>query len=131
MMFPGESVSPGFFLWASGFVFAPEARGIAHTGRGGAGVKTPAPFPCLSPAFALVLSIEGKNMTDAETLAKYEAARDEVLTDGHTVSVDGREWKRDNLDVLEKLIDKYRVRVRQASGSVLRGAGFIVPGRMR
>ena len=58
--------------------------GIAHTGRG---VNPPAPFPCLSPAFALVLSADGKHMTDAETLAKYEAVRDEVLTDGHTVSV--------------------------------------------
>lgn len=68
--------------------------------------------------------------TDSEVLAVYESARDEVLTNGYSVSVDGREWRRDNLAALERMIDKYRIRVNQTTrGSILDNARFGAPYR--
>lgn len=55
--------------------------------------------------------------TDAATLASYEAARDQVLANGYAVTADGIEWKRDSLEVLERMIDKYRSRATSAARS--------------
>lgn len=68
--------------------------------------------------------------TYAETLALYEAARDEVITNGFSVAADGQTWTRDNLTALERLIDKYRALVnRQSSGNVFQRSPFGVPRR--
>ncbi|NMC75597.1 MAG: hypothetical protein GYA56_14740 [Geobacteraceae bacterium] len=50
-------------------------------------------------------------------MASYETARDDVLVNGYAVSMDGREWRRDNLEALERLIDKYRTLAANSSGS--------------
>lgn len=70
-------------------------------------------------------------MSDTEVLERYRAARDEVLADGFSVSAgDGREWRRDNLPILESLIDKYERRVMVAqSGNILDRARFGAPRR--
>lgn len=45
---------------------------------------------------------------DAETLAAYETVRDEVLTDGYSITADGKTWTRDQLGTLERIIAYYR-----------------------
>jgi hypothetical protein len=67
------------------------------------------------PPFLLPTREEKCMATYAETLASYETARDDVLVNGYAVSMDGREWRRDNLEALERLIDKYRVLVANSS----------------
>ncbi len=68
--------------------------------------------------------------TDSETLAAYEAARDDVLVNGFSIGADGREWKRDNLEILEKMIAYYRDRVaRVSNGSIFDRSMIGVPRR--
>jgi hypothetical protein len=72
---------------------------------------------------------EGAVATDTEVLAMYEAARDDVLTNGYSISANGREWRRDDLNTLEKWIDHYRARVSRGTGSILDRARTGIPHR--
>lgn len=67
--------------------------------------------------------------TDSETLALYEAARDEVLANGFSVGVDGTEWRRDNLPVIEKYIAYYRQLVNRSSSNIFSRSMIGVPKR--
>jgi hypothetical protein len=64
------------------------------------------------------------------TLAKYEAARDAVLTTGQSYRIDDREFTRADLEFLEAQIDKLETKIASAqAGGKLKFASAVFGGR--
>ena len=61
--------------------------------------------------------------TDAERLALYQQAEEEILTRGQSIAVNGRQMTRANLADVRKMIETLQARVNAAS------KGPIVLGR--
>jgi hypothetical protein len=64
------------------------------------------------------------------TLAKYEAARDAVLTTGQSYRIDDREFTRADLAFLESQIERLETKISMASGGgKLKAASAVFGGR--